>query len=164
VIVQGHIPTLVPTRWLHSGRLSVPERRESSFYKLLDREGVDLYLCGEVHDATMLQRGPGEPIQISHGCIFRYGFNYLIGRVFPGGRVVVDLYEIPLLRASLATEIWSCDATRRQRTYLEYGEPAHHGRLVQRDRVVSRRTQKLGVYDPQNDPWSLAEHSGTVLF
>jgi 3',5'-cyclic AMP phosphodiesterase CpdA len=164
VIVQGHIPTTVPTRWLHSGRLQVPEQRSSTFYRTLEREGVDLYLCGEVHDVTVRQHGAGAPVQISHGCIFRYGFNYLIGRVFPGGRVVVDLYEIPLLRASLATEIWSCDATRRQRTYLEYGEPAHHGRLVQRDRVVSRRTQKLGVYDPQNDPWSLAEHSVTVLF
>ncbi|WP_151081634.1 hypothetical protein [Nocardioides cynanchi] len=164
VIVQGHIPTMVPTRFLHSGRLQVPEQRSSSFYRTLDREGVDLYLCGEVHDVTVLQHGAGSPVQISHGCIFRYGFNYLVGRVYPGGRVVVDLYEIPLLRASLATGIWSCDATRRQRTYLEYGEPAHHGRLVQRNRVVSKRTQKLGVYDPANDPWSLAGHPQTVLF
>lgn len=77
---------------------------------------------------------------------------------------MLDLYEVPLLRASLATDLWSCDASRRQRTLLEYGDPTHRGRLVQRDRVVSTRTEKLGHYDPRDDPWSLADHLETELF
>ena len=99
-------------------------------------------------------------MQLSHGCIFRYGFNYVVGRVYPGGRVVVDLYEVPLLLASRATGIWSCDSSRRQRTYLEYGAPAHRGRLVQHDRVITTRTHKLGAYDPRHDPWSLDGQPG----
>jgi hypothetical protein len=163
VVVQGHVPTMMPTRFLDSGLLHVPEQRASSFYRTLDREGVDLFLCGEVHDATVQQHRTGGPVQVSHGCIFRYGFSYLVGRVYPGGRVVLDLYEIPLLRASRATDLWSCDASRHQRSFLEYGEPAHRGRLVQRDRAVSRRTQKLGSYDPSADPWALADHLVTEL-
>jgi hypothetical protein len=163
VVVQGHVPTMMPTRFLNSGLLHVPEQRSSAFYRTLDREGVDLFLCGEVHDATVHQHRSNGPVQISHGCIFRYGFSYLVGRVYPGGRIVLDLYEIPLLRASRAADLWSCDASRYQRTLLEYGEPAHRGRLVQRDRVVSRRTQKLGGYDPHDDPWSLAGHLVTEL-
>jgi 3',5'-cyclic AMP phosphodiesterase CpdA len=165
VIVQGHIPTLVPTRWLHSGRLSVPERRESSFYKLLDREGVDLYLCGEVHDATMLQRGPGEPIQISHGCIFRYGFNYLVGRLYPDHQLVIDLYQVPLVKASTDKGLWSADFRKRQRTYIEYSSsPVHQGRMVsKRGRNVVERTAKLGPYHPQHDPYAYAGHTGTQM-
>ena len=164
VIVQGHMPTMVPTRSLHSGLLHLPEGRSSTFYRTLDREGVDLFLCGEVHDATLRQHRQGGPVQLSHGCIFRYGFNYVVGRVYPGGRVVVDLYEIPLLLASRAKDIWSCDSSRRQRTYLEYGAPAHRGRLVQHDRVITTRTHKLGAYDPRHDPWSLDGHLVTQLF
>jgi hypothetical protein len=164
VVVQGHMPTMVPTRFLNSGRLHLPEGRSSTFYRALDREGVDLFLCGEVHDSTVHQYDAGSLVQISHGCIFRYGFSFLVGRVHSGGRLVVDLYEIPLLRASRATELWSCDASRYQRTLLEYGAPTHRGRLVQRHRIVSTRTQKLGTYDPRHDPWSLSGHLVTQLF
>jgi len=163
VIVQGHVPVMMPTRFLNSGRLHVPEQRDSGFYRVLDREGVDLFLCGEVHDSTLHQHRPGSPVQISHGCIFRFGFSYLVGRVFAGGRTVVDLYEIPLLTASQESGLWGCDGHRHQRTSLEYGDPVHRGRLVQRDRVISRRTQKLGAYHPKDDPWSLAGHLATRL-
>jgi len=156
VVVQGHVPTIMPTRLLNSGNLHLPEQLSSPFYRVLDREGVDLFLCGEVHDSTLHQHRSGGPVQLSHGCIFRYGFSFLVGRVFAGGRLVVDLYEIPLLQASKESELWDCDASRRQRTSLGYGDPAHRGRLVQRDRVISMRTDKLGVYRPKHDRWSLA--------
>ena len=37
--------------------MHVPEGRRSAFYRTLDREGADLYLCGEVHDSTAIQHG-----------------------------------------------------------------------------------------------------------
>jgi len=164
VAVQGHIPIMSPTRWLASGRLRVPEGRASSFYQVLDREGVDLYLCGEVHDTTVLQHGRRAPVQISHGCIFRYGFNFLIGRLYPDQRLVVDLYEIPLLAASRDREIWSTALHKRQRTELNYGRPVHRGRLVQRHGEVVKRTQKLGRYQRDDDPYSLRGHMPTELY
>ncbi|MGC4109168.1 MAG: metallophosphoesterase [Nocardioides sp.] len=163
VVVQGHIPILAPSRWLASGRLRVPEGRESSLYKVLDREGVDLYLCGEVHDSTMRQLGRRGPVQISHGCIFQYGFSYLVGRLYPDQRLELDLYEVPLLQASIDHSMWTSDVGKSQRTLLDYGEPVHRGRLVQRHRVVSTRTEKLSHYRPNADIYGLRGHLGTVL-
>ena len=57
VVVQGHMPMVWPTRHFSSGRLRLPEGRQSTFYRTLDREGVDLFLCGEVHDSTAIQHG-----------------------------------------------------------------------------------------------------------
>jgi hypothetical protein len=164
VVVQGHIPIMWPDRWLASGKLRVPEARDSAFYKVLDREGADLYLCGEVHDSTAHQHGRHGPVQISHGCIFRYGFSYLVGRLYSGGRLVLDLYEIPVERASRQTKLWSSDVDKRQRTLLEYGEPVHRGRLVQRNREVLKRTAKLAPYHRDHDRYALRGHLGTVYF
>jgi 3',5'-cyclic AMP phosphodiesterase CpdA len=153
VVVQGHIPIMWPARHFNSGRLRVPEGRQSAFYKTLDREGVDLYLCGEVHDSTAVQRRGG-PLQISHGCIFRDAFPFLVGRLYEDGRLVLDLYETLIAEASAEAGIWSCDASRHQRTYLRYGAPHHRGRIVQRGREVLKATDKLGAYNPRHDPLS----------
>lgn len=164
VVVQGHIPIMQPTRWMSSGRLRVPEGRSSDFYQVLKREGADFYLCGEVHDTTVLQHDRHAPVQISHGCIFQYGFSFLVGRLYPDGRLVLDSYEIPLVRASLERGLWASDLKKRQRTFLEYGAPAHRGKLVHQHGEVVKRTAKLGHYHPGNDAYRLRGHLGTVLF
>jgi hypothetical protein len=163
VVVQGHIPIMHPVRWIASGRLRIPEERASALYQTLDREGADLYICGEVHDTTAIQHGPNTPMQVSHGCIFEYGYNYLVGQLLPDNRLVLDLYEVPLVRASKEREIWSAAAAKYQRTMIEYGEPVHRGRIIQRGRHVTTRTEKLGVYHPHNDPYDLRHHSPTVV-
>ena len=149
VVVQGHMPMVWPTRHFSSGRLRLPEGRQSTFYRTLDREGVDLFLCGEVHDSTAIQHGRRGPLQISHGCIFRDAFPFLVGRLYEDGRLVLDLHENLVSEASAQTGIWSCDATRHQRTYLLYGEPRHRGRIVMRNREVTKATDKLGALPPE---------------
>lgn len=156
VVVQGHLPVMWPTRTFNSGRLRVPEGRASEFYRTLDREGADLFLCGEVHDSTAVQHGRRGPVQISHGCIFRDAFPFLVGRLYEDGRLVLDLHEALISEASAETGIWSCDASRHQRTYLEYGAPKHRGRIVMRDKVVLKATGKLGEYDAHADPLAFA--------
>jgi len=152
VVVQGHMPMMWPTRHYSSGRLRLPEGRESTFYRTLDREGVDVFLCGEVHDSTAIQHGRRGPLQISHGCIFRQAFPFLVGRLYEGGRLVLDLYETMIKEASAELGLWSTDATRHQRTYIRYGSPHHRGRIVLRDREVRKATGKLGEYHPKHDP------------
>jgi 3',5'-cyclic AMP phosphodiesterase CpdA len=164
VVVQGHIPIMQPTRWMASGRLRVPEGRSSALYQVLHREGADFYLCGEVHDTTVLQHGPQAPVQLSHGCIFQYAFSYLVGRLYPDHRLVIDSYEIPIAQASLERELWSSDADKRQRTFLEYGVPVHRGRLVYKHGEVLKRTAKLARYQPDQDELGLRGHLPTVLF
>jgi hypothetical protein len=93
-------------------------------------------------------------LQISHGCIFRDAFPFLVGRLYEDGRLVLDLYETLIAEASAEAGIWSCDASRHQRTYLRYGAPHHRGRIVQRGREVLKATDKLGAYNPRHDPLS----------
>ena len=78
---------------LQLGPAAPTRSRESTFYRTLDREGVDLFLCGEVHDSTALQHGRRGPLQISHGSIFRDAFPFLVGRLYEDGRLKLDLYE-----------------------------------------------------------------------
>jgi len=163
VVVQGHIPVMSPYRWIASGRLKVPEGRDSLFYRALDDHGADLYLCGEVHDSTVIQHGKHAPVQISHGCVFRYAFSYLVGRLYEDGRLVLDLYEMLITTASIEEKIWASDAKKRQRTFIEYGDPRHRGRLVQRGRTILSSTEKLARYRRYNDSYGLAGHLDTVL-
>jgi hypothetical protein len=163
VVVQGHIPIVHPNRWLASGRLRVPEAGDSAVYQVLEREGVALYLCGEVHDSTVHQRSRLGPVQISHGCTFRYGFSYLVGRLYPDHSLSLDLYEVPLLEASVDHDVWASDASMSQHSFLDYGDPVHRGRLVQRHGEVLMRTHKLGHYQRDRDPYSMRGHRGTVL-
>jgi hypothetical protein len=165
VIVQGHVPMMTPTRVFHSGRLHLPEGRRSTLYRTLEREGVDLFLCGEVHDSTAVQHGRTAPLQISHGCIFQDAFPFLVGRLYESGRLVLDLYEALVAEASAENGLWSSDAGHRQRTYLKYGAPRHRGRIVQRHGVVLSATDKLARYDPKHDTLGFADgdNLGTVI-
>ena len=163
VIVQGHIPVMQPYRSWVSGDLRVPEGRASEFYRVLENAGADFLFTGEVHDTTVIQRGRRAPIQISHGCIFRYGFNYLVGRVLADGTTHLEYYEVPLVNASHARGLWSSDATKRQRTHIEYGDPVHRGTLRVRNRAILTRTKKLGVYHPTTDTWGYAVSNRTAV-
>jgi 3',5'-cyclic AMP phosphodiesterase CpdA len=158
VIVQGHIPTMVPTRWYHSGRLQVPEHRESAFYRVLDQEGVDVYLCGEVHDSTAMQHGRVAPLQLSHGCLFRDAFVFVVGRLYEDRRIEFDLYEMLVTEASPDSEIWASDTTTSQHTFIRYGEPVHRGRLVRKDRQILSATGKLGRYNRSTDTQAIDDY------
>ena len=164
VIVQGHIPVMAPYRSWFSGDLRIPEGRDSTLYRALSECGADFYFTGEVHDTTVIQRGTRAPIQISHGCIFRYGFNYLVGNVYADGTTRLDYYEVPLVAASNDRSIWSTDVRKRQRTELTYGEPTPRGTLVVKGHQIVKRTLKLGVYDKTSDTWGYKETSNTVLY
>jgi Calcineurin-like phosphoesterase len=155
VVVQGHIPTMVPTRWYHSGQLEIPEHRESAFYRLLDREGVDVYLCGEVHDSTAIQHGRVAPLQVSHGCLFRDAFVFLVGRLYDDRRLVLDLYEMLVTEASADNGLWASDTNTQQHTFIRYGDPVHRGRLVRRDGQILSASGKLNHYRRAGDTRAL---------
>ncbi|MGY2702120.1 metallophosphoesterase family protein [Nocardioides sp. HB32] len=57
VVVQGHVPVLEPVRVRNSSGLSLLGGEDSPLWRTLSRYGVDLYLCGEVHDTSMRQAG-----------------------------------------------------------------------------------------------------------
>lgn len=55
VVVQGHVPVLTPVRIRSSSGMSLARGERSRLWRTLSRYGVDLYLCGEVHDTSMRQ-------------------------------------------------------------------------------------------------------------
>jgi hypothetical protein len=164
VIVQGHIPIVRPVRYLASGLLHVPTGTDSAFYAALEDEGADFYFCGEVHDTTVQQRSSRSVVQVSHGCVFRYAFNYLVGTVYSDGTTAIDYYEIPIESASAEEGLWQTDSSKAMRTELNYGEPALLGQLITRERRILARTDKLGAYQPDDDPWKYRGNLDPVLY
>lgn len=151
VIVQGHVPALGPYRVFASGNLHLPEGARSELWRTLERAGADFYFCGEVHDATVVQQGARRPVQVSHGCTYRHGFSYLVGRVWAGGRVQLEYVEIPQISQSAEAGIWSSDAVKNAPNRVSYALPRNRGTLEWDNGVILSRSDKLGPYDPATD-------------
>ena len=92
-IVMAHPPILSPVWKRSSSGLFVDGGADSPLWGALERHGVDLYLCGEVHAITSTHRGGVE--QIVHGSLFGFfnPVNYLVVTVTPG-RLDLELKEI----------------------------------------------------------------------
>ena len=81
-LVQGHLPILGPVRQGASSGLNYHGGQQSRLWQIFKKYGVDVYLCGEVHDVTAIQRDG--VLQLSHGGIFQFGrLNYLIADFYP---------------------------------------------------------------------------------
>jgi hypothetical protein len=70
-IVQGHLPILEPVRARGSSELHYPGGSRSRLWQVFRRYGVDVYLCGEVHDVTATSRDG--ILQLAHGGAFQFG-------------------------------------------------------------------------------------------
>lgn len=82
IIVQGHTPIVGPVRSHTSSNLMFEGGAHSTLWGLFATYGVDLYLCGEVHDVTATHRDG--VLQVAHGGRITLGrTNYL----------VIDIYD-----------------------------------------------------------------------
>ena len=70
-VVQGHLPILEPVRSRGSSELHYPGGARSRLWQVFKKYGVDLYLCGEVHDVTATSRDG--ILQLAHGGAFQFG-------------------------------------------------------------------------------------------
>ena len=71
IFVQGHVPILEPVRSRGSSNLHYPGGSRSRLWKLFQKYGVDVYLCGEVHDVTATDQDG--ILQLTHGGAFQFG-------------------------------------------------------------------------------------------
>ena len=79
VIVQGHTPIAGPVRHRNSSQLQYDGGTDSALWQSMVKGGVDVYLCGEVHDQTVTVRDG--IVQIAHGSLFYRGeASYLLGQ------------------------------------------------------------------------------------
>jgi len=94
-IIMAHTPILGPVRQWSSSGLMLAGGQESPLWQTMKRHHVDLYLCGEVHAITCIERDGIQ--QIAHGGLFGYNtrVNYLVGTVYPD-RIQLELKEIDI--------------------------------------------------------------------
>lgn len=90
IIVQAHTPVLAPVRGRRSSMIYTEYGENSSFWQVMTKYGVDLYLAGEVHTPSAQRERGGFPIQVVHGDYA--GRNYLRVEVF-NDKLVLDLRE-----------------------------------------------------------------------
>ena len=103
VVVQGHVPVLGPVRVRSSSGLSLAGGVRSPLWRTLTRYGVDLYLCGEVHDTSMRQAGG--VTQVATGTpIYLRKASYLTADVY-ADRMDLTVHEFGGVRLS-ARPIW----------------------------------------------------------
>lgn len=115
VIVQGHVPIVEPVRSGASSELSYLRGTDSELWRLFRKYGVDVYLCGEVHDVTAISRDG--ILQVSHGGIFQFErTNYLLADVYPG-RLNLKVFDY-LSHGSDGRDLW--ETRTRYSSHLTY--------------------------------------------
>lgn len=117
VIVQGHVPVLVPVRQRNSSGLTMPGAGASQFWQTLAKHKVDLYFAGEVHDMSAANFEGVE--QVVHGGIMGYAtkVSYLVGRVYPD-RIELELKSADLeYPANDTTRLWQAGTNRPRAQY-----------------------------------------------
>uniref|UniRef100_A0A7S3QJ37 Laminin G domain-containing protein n=1 Tax=Chaetoceros debilis TaxID=122233 RepID=A0A7S3QJ37_9STRA len=74
IIVQAHLPILLPTRKSSSSAMSVDGGVESEFWQLMVQYGVSVYLGGEVHTVTATKDPSTNLVQVISRSNFNNGF------------------------------------------------------------------------------------------
>ncbi|CAB4727556.1 unannotated protein [freshwater metagenome] len=104
VIVQGHTPVLGPVRVRGSSGLQYDGGRRSELWRVFRDLGVDLYLCGEVHDVTAIERDG--VTQLSHGGLYQFGLtNFLLADVY-ADRLELQLRDFDVTHSDRDPRLW----------------------------------------------------------
>ncbi|MHC4703903.1 MAG: ThuA domain-containing protein, partial [Planctomycetota bacterium] len=98
VVVMAHTPILGPVKKESSSGLMLEGGADSPLWQAMNKLGVDLYLCGEVHAITCTRKD--DILQIAHGGLFGYNpkINYLVGTV-SGDKIELQLKEIEIINS-----------------------------------------------------------------
>jgi len=123
IVVQGHAPILPGVKSRSSSRIMLKGGRDSEFWQVMKRHGVDLYLCGEHHDITCKE---ADGIwQIVHGGSWGRKVipdtNYLRAHVGPD-RMELALKEVPLI--CKGNNIWNIHKSRGPRDIVQISDEA----------------------------------------
>ena len=131
-VVQGHTPVIGPVRKKNSSGIMLKDGAGSALWKTMVKHGVDLYLCGEVHAITCLEKDG--IMQISHGALFGYTeyANYLTVEV-SSNELKLTLKEIPLQLAG------------RRLPQSAMNEPREYVRISQEDKYRGFRVAGKAV-------------------
>ncbi len=146
VVVQGHTPILGPTRSTHSSRLHYEGGRKSKLWKVFKKYGVDLYLCGEVHDVTATAEDG--ILQLAHGGAFQFGLTNYALLDFHSDRLDVTLndYRLHIRNGKDNSRLWETTRDGMRKVAELEGGPTTIGTLsLSADGQIVSRT---GILEP----------------
>lgn len=121
-VVQAHPPVLGPVRSRGSSELSYAGGADSRLWRLMQAYGVDLYLAGEVHDATLAESGG--VTQLTHGGLFAFGGTNYAVLDFYDDRIEVDLRDYDVRVQRDGRRLWETRAPGLPRKVV-VGPAAH---------------------------------------
>ena len=154
IVVMGHTPILGPVRKESSSGLMLEGGRESPFWQAMNKHGVDLYLCGEVHAITCTRAD--DVLQIAHGGLFGYNpkVNYLVGTV-SGDQIKLELKEIEIVNSG--EKLWQVGDNRPHETVSITDEIKQRGFTIvgtatlDKAAVGKTLTDATGFFDPAGE-------------
>jgi hypothetical protein len=146
-IVQGHLPILEPVRSRGSSELHYPGGSRSRLWQLFRRYGVDVYLCGEVHDVTATSQDG--ILQLAHGGAFQFGLTTYALLDVHDDRLDVTLndYAVKVRDARDHSRLWETVRSGLRKWVRVDRDPVTIGTLtLDPTGVVTRRTGILLPY------------------
>ncbi|HKO33056.1 MAG TPA: hypothetical protein VJY85_04870, partial [Candidatus Limnocylindria bacterium] len=119
---------------------------DSAVWKLFERYDVDLYLAGEAHDVTVLEKGG--VTQIVHGGLFQFGLTNALLLDIYDDFIYLTLrdYDVRHRDAADGTRLWETVREGMPRHIEVRNEPFGLGTGVLRDSAGLRNTS--GVLRP----------------
>ncbi|MCH2115765.1 MAG: metallophosphoesterase [Pirellulales bacterium] len=155
VVVMGHTPIVGPVRMRSSSGLMLENRTASTFWQMMKKHKVELYLCGEVHAITCHFKDGIQ--QIAHGGLYGYNsqMNYLVCTVHLD-RIEMELKEIDIVNSGPAK--WQVDLNRPRESVTMTAEVKKAGyRTVGKATLTTSGERNTvtgisGFFDESNNP------------
>jgi hypothetical protein len=147
-IVQGHVPILEPVRSRGSSELHYPGGSRSRLWQVFKRYGVDVYLCGEVHDVTATSQDG--VLQLAHGGAFQFGLTTYAVLDVHDDRLDVTLrdYAVRIRDARDRSRLWETVRSGLKKWVRLDREPFSIGTLtLDATGAVTRRSGILLPYE-----------------
>ena len=147
-IVQGHLPLLEPVRARGSSELHYPRGSRSELWRLFRQYGVDVYLCGEVHDVTASSRDG--ILQLAHGGAFQFGLTtYAVLDVYDDRlEVTLNDYAVRVRDARDRSRLWETVRSGLKKLIKVDPDPVTIGTLtLDATGQLTRRTGILLPYE-----------------
>ena len=146
--VQGHLPIVEPVRSRGSSELHYPGGSKSRLWQVFRRYGVDVYLCGEVHDVTATSQDG--ILQLAHGGAFQFGLTTYALLDVHDDRLDVTLrdYAVRIRDARDHSRLWETVRSGLKRWVRVDREPVTIGTLtLDPTGVITRRSGILLPYE-----------------
>ncbi|MEJ6621776.1 MAG: metallophosphoesterase [Opitutae bacterium] len=156
IVVMGHTPILRPVRTFSSSGMLMEKGRDSEFWKTMVKYDVDLYLCGEVHAVTCIQKDGIQ--QVAHGGLIGRTTkpNYMVVTVY-GDRLELNLKEIDLINGT--GRLWQQDKRKgpwdtititpesKKRGFTSIGKV-----IINKDTAAKKFETATGFFIEKNNP------------